>query len=313
MNLGSATSPKAAKLHLPMTLGMQPSHKAPTNYYIDCLILSSKGVADGALIWNIATSANRDELIDPIISHALKDSIQQHGPLDSPSDFMLRLKEILEYYEKESVQMRLKDLKNLQQTHETNLEELRLAMKDKDAKLKQCHDAYNQGEKLRAIQKETEIVLHKQLLEAQQEIASLRLRLQPPEEFKQTDIVAYLKDLNHNIEDICRVVSTHLTEKYVQAIFKEGVAVTTLDARNLPGLKLLLGHVDGKSSLIKSSEGTGMAVTDFFDYSIRALLCTFFVTKIFQPFHPAIESSQSSALLVAYKKIQQQGDVVTHL
>ncbi|QRV92569.1 AIG1 domain-containing protein [Ceratobasidium sp. AG-Ba] len=147
---------------------------------------------------------------------------------------------------------------------------------------------------------------HQQLQQTQSEYASLRSQLQLQENIEQSDIVQALKDLNRDIEDVGRVISAHLVDNFVEKIFSKDIGdVTALDARHLPEVKILLGHVEGESSLVVSSTGVGMPVEDFFDYAIRSMLCGHLWSTIFRPFHPGIDASQNNMIASMYEDIQK--------
>ncbi|KAG9091992.1 hypothetical protein FRC06_000298 [Ceratobasidium sp. 370] len=72
-------------------------------------------------------------------------------------------------------------------------------------------------------------------------------------------------------------------------------------------LKALLGHLDGRSSLVVSwNHKVAMPVKDFLDYATRSLLCKHLCERIFTPFHPAINSSLNEAISAMYHDIQQR-------
>ncbi|KAH7336841.1 hypothetical protein B0J17DRAFT_445203 [Rhizoctonia solani] len=109
------------------------------------------------------------------------------------------------------------------------------------------------------------------------------------------------------IAEIGRSVSAYVTSDYVLAAFgKDPSNVTTLDALDLPAMKTSLGHIDGRSPLMLSSDDRGMRIKRFFEYSIRNLLCRYLVKSVFEPFHPRIGPSLSQSLLATYGKLQKQ-------
>ncbi|QRW06691.1 AIG1 domain-containing protein [Ceratobasidium sp. AG-Ba] len=146
---------------------------------------------------------------------------------------------------------------------------------------------------------------HQQLQQTQSEYASLRSQLQLQENIEQSDIVQALKDLNRDIEDVGRLISAHLVDSFVEKIFGKDLGdVTALDARQLQELKALVGHVEGESSLVASSDLVGMPVEDFLDYAIRSILCRHLWGRIFCPFHPGIDASQNTMIASMYEDIQ---------
>ncbi|KAL5632454.1 hypothetical protein ACGC1H_005423 [Rhizoctonia solani] len=191
--------------------------------------------------------------------------------------------------------------------YQLKLEELQSTLAIKESQVVQLKDAYDQIKHLHANQKDVEATLHQRLQQIQREYASLRSELQLQENFEQGEIVQELEDLNRQIDDISRSISAYLTDNYVRAAFeKEPSEVTALNARNRLGLFKLLGCDKGECSLISSVEGEGLDIESFFDFTIRDMLCTLLVTAIFRPFHPAIDSEQSDALLRAYDDIQKR-------
>ncbi|KAH7336824.1 hypothetical protein B0J17DRAFT_444611 [Rhizoctonia solani] len=198
-------------------------------------------------------------------------------------------------------------LRNYQQ----KLEELQSTLDTKDREVVQYREAYDQIMHLHANQQDAEAALRQQLQQVQREYASLRSELQLQENFEQSEIVQELEDLNRLIDDISRSISTYLTDNHVRTTFqKEPAEVTALDARNLIDLFKLLGYHEGKCSLVSSEKGEGLDIENFLDFTIRDMLCTLLVSAIFQPFHPAIDSEQSDALLRTYEDIQKRGKVV---
>ncbi|QRV77749.1 50S ribosome-binding GTPase [Ceratobasidium sp. AG-Ba] len=197
-----------------------------------------------------------------------------------------------------SLQKRESQAKEMQSLQET--------LKSKESKLLEYSQAYKHiKQNLAATQAETS-GLHKQLQQTQGEYASLRSQLQLQENIEQSDIVRSLKDLNREIDEIGHLISEYLFDKHVQIVFagKEPSDVTSLNARHLPELKKLLGHVDSQSSLVASSDETGLPIEDFLDYGIRALLCKYLFRRIFDPFHPAVDASHNSIMTSMYDDIK---------
>jgi hypothetical protein len=83
--------------------------------------------------------------------------------------------------------------------------------------------------------------------------------------------------------------------------------VIAMYARHLPELKALLGHVEGKSSLVASPSGKGIGVEDLFDYLIRFSLCKLLRNIVFDPFHPQAELPQNDFVAAMYHDVQQRG------
>ncbi|EUC54020.1 AIG1 domain protein, partial [Rhizoctonia solani AG-3 Rhs1AP] len=219
------------------------------------------------------------------------------------------MEDILGCYEQDALQSRLTIKENrLRESFDAQIQALNSELDEKKVRLKQYNVTHQQNEGRRTIQDETIQTLNRKLIKSDQEYSSLRSQLQIQENFEQSEIVQELKDLNRRIDDIGRSLSAYLTDKYVFATFgKDFGDTTTQDARNLPQLKLLLGHTDDKPSLIASTRGEGMDVESFLDFSIRSLLCTLLHAEIFWPFHPSIPSDQSKWLSDIYQDIKARG------
>ncbi|GAB1520871.1 hypothetical protein RhiTH_003960 [Rhizoctonia solani] len=156
-------------------------------------------------------------------------------------------------------------------------------------------------------QRESEIKLRQQLQQSQLEYSSLRSQLQLQENVEQSQVVQALKDINRMIDDFGRSVSAYLTDGYVQRIFgKDPAQVTSLHSRDMPTLRTLFPHREGRSSLIASSTKRGVQIEGFLDYSIRHFLCRFLCLQIFLPFHPGIDPSLSKLLLTSYDNIRKR-------
>ncbi|KAJ1303484.1 hypothetical protein OPQ81_011671 [Rhizoctonia solani] len=191
--------------------------------------------------------------------------------------------------------------------YQQKLEELHSTLDTKEAQVVKYRDAYNQIKNLHASQQDAEATLRQQLRRLQHDYTSLRSELQLQENFEQSEIVQELEDLNRQIDDISRTISAYLTDNYVHVAFgKNSADVNALEARNLTELIKLLEHKEGKCSLVSSANGEGLDIESFFDFTIRNMLCTLLVTAIFEPFHPAIDSDQSDALLSAYEDIRKR-------
>ncbi|KAG9103544.1 hypothetical protein FRC06_010029 [Ceratobasidium sp. 370] len=196
------------------------------------------------------------------------------------------------------------------QLHEGHAEELRSlqeTLKRTESQLADCSRAYKQTKRQLATSQEESVRLRQQLQRIQGEYGSLRSQLQLQENTEQSSIVQTLKDLNREVDDIGRLVSEYLSDNYVQKVFgKEPSVVTALDAHHLPELKTLLGHINGRPSLVAASNDVGMPVEDFLDYAIRTLFCKHLCGRIFSPFHPAVDSSKNDVVAAMYDDVQQR-------
>ncbi|KAH7336826.1 hypothetical protein B0J17DRAFT_444685 [Rhizoctonia solani] len=258
----------------------------------------------------------RNGFQDVLRSYSSKRSITlpiQSFSRTSRPDFVSRMEDILGCYERDALQSRLTaQEKRLEDSFDVQAQRLNSELEDKNIQLVHYRTTHEQDEGNRNAQDEAIKALNQKLLQSYQEYSSLRSQLQLQENFEQNEVVQELRDLNRRIEDIGRSFSAYLTDKYVLATFGKNFDETTaLDARNLPELKLLLGHVDGNPSLIASIQGKGMDVEGFLDFSIRSLLCTLLYGRIFWPFHPAIPVNQSHLMHNTYKDIRQRGQL-TH-
>lgn len=154
-----------------------------------------------------------------------------------------------------------------------------------------------------------ETSLRHQLELTQAEYASLRSHLQLQENIEQGDITRTLKSLNREIENIGRSFSAFLVDVYaVRLSGRQSTDITTLHACHLPELKDFLGHREGSSSLVASSQGQGLSIEDFFDYTIRSTLCRYLYERVFCPFHPGGEGSESIDLGTMYSGIRRRGN-----
>ncbi|KAG8738395.1 hypothetical protein FRC10_006941 [Ceratobasidium sp. 414] len=177
-----------------------------------------------------------------------------------------------------------------------------VALKEKEAKVLELTNAHKRIEQLRESDGKGERELHENPQQAENNVT---LRSQLQENIEKQGIIQTLKDLNRDIDDLGRSISAYLVDNYVQKTPGEiEPNLTALDAHNLPELKALLGHVDGTSSLVASSNGVGMPVEDFLDYAIRSLLCKHLSEGIFNPFHPAADSSQNGVVAAMYDNNQ---------
>ncbi|CCO35950.1 hypothetical protein BN14_10071 [Rhizoctonia solani AG-1 IB] len=173
-----------------------------------------------------------------------------------------------------------------------------------DAQEQQLREFY---EKELAIQREAETRARQHLQQSQLEYSTLRSQLQLQENIEQSEVVQALNDLNRIIDDIGRSISAYLVDDHVSRIFRKHPAdITALNAVDLIALKSLIGHIENSSSLIVSSNGRGLQIECFFDYTIRDMICRFLEKAIFAPFHPAIGSALNKALRTTYEKLQKQ-------
>ncbi|KAG8738394.1 hypothetical protein FRC10_006940 [Ceratobasidium sp. 414] len=188
------------------------------------------------------------------------------------------------------------------------LRSVEVALKEKEAKVLELTNAHKRIEQLRESNGKEKRELRERLQQAENNYTSLRSQFQLQENIEKRDIVQTLKDLNRDTDDLGRSISAYLVDNYVQKRLG-GVErnVTALDACHLPELEVLLGHVDGTSSLVASSNGAGMPVEDFLDYAIRSLLCKHLSEGIFDPFHPAADSSQNGVVAAMYDNVRRQG------
>lgn len=215
----------------------------------------------------------------------------------------------LGYCEADSMKLHLKRQQELvDQKYRPKLEKLQKQLNDAELNLKSYHSAYKQIEdELRRRQDDVDN-LRVKLKQTQLEYSSLRSQLQLQENTEQSEVVQSLKDLNRTIDDIGRSLSEYLFDKYVTDAFeKDSSEVTSLDARNIEGLRALFGHVEGKTSLVSSSTGAGVMVEDFFDYGVRSLLCAFLCRQVFNTFHPAVDAPSNSLVGEMYQDIQRRG------
>ncbi|KAF8713399.1 50S ribosome-binding GTPase, partial [Rhizoctonia solani] len=221
------------------------------------------------------------ELLESYVSQTpIMLPIQSGNSRDSCSAFTARVERILGYYEQESMKSLLRNQeRELQEIYQANL----------------------------ARQRESELQLRMRLKESELEYSSLRSQLQLQENMEQSEIVQSLDDLNRMIDDVGRSISAYLTDTYVStALSKDPSSATSLDSVDLPKLKELLEHSDGKPSLVMSLDGRGMQIESFFDFSIRLIICRHLLTSIFRPFHPAIRSNLSRVLHETSENIRKQ-------
>ncbi|KAG9074565.1 hypothetical protein FS749_013850, partial [Ceratobasidium sp. UAMH 11750] len=140
--------------------------------------------------------------------------------------------------------------------------------------------------------------------QTQSEYVSLRSELQLNDNTEQSKIVQSLKDLNRCIENFGRSVAEHIVDNYVSPYTDDE---TTLKASNLPGIKAQFCHQEGRPSLVVSSTGRGMPTEDFFDLSIRFILCKRLHEHIFLPFHPTLAGdSRNEFMNDLYQEVRRQ-------
>ncbi|EUC57404.1 AIG1 domain protein, putative, partial [Rhizoctonia solani AG-3 Rhs1AP] len=156
--------------------------------------------------------------------------------------------------------------------------------------------------------------LQRQLQQVQKEHASLQSQAQTQCTYDWKEINGNLDDINTLLKVVGQSISDRLSDRYISATLgKKPEDVTTLDAHDMPQLISWLGydaHTAGRASLISSSDGsTGLEAETFFDFAIRAQLCTRLLSNIFLPFHPLLEPTANDWLLDMYEKIKQQGIV----
>ncbi|GAB1520866.1 hypothetical protein RhiTH_003955 [Rhizoctonia solani] len=189
----------------------------------------------------------------------------------------------------------------------TTLEHARRLLAETQEKAERYQAGYRQLEVQIGGEQKRSQDLARKLQDTQAEYSSLRSQLQLQENTEQSEIVLGLKDINRAIEDIGRAFSAHFTDRHANAAFnKDPLEVTTLDARDLTALQVAFGHMEGEPSFIKSSDGAGMMVEDFFDYGIRHLLCSFLWQRIFTPFHPRLNDPFDQLLTGIYQNIQRR-------
>ncbi|KAG8737714.1 hypothetical protein FRC10_007913 [Ceratobasidium sp. 414] len=196
------------------------------------------------------------------------------------------------------------------QPHEgyaAQLHSLQETLKKTESQLSEHSRAYKQTKRQLATSQEESAGLRQQLQRIQSEYGSLRSQLQLQENTEQSSIVQTLKDLNREVDDVGRLISEYLFDNYVQKVFGKGPSVVTaLGAHHLPELKALLGHVDGRSSLVAASNDVGMPAEDFLDYATRTLLCKHLCGRVFSPFHPAADPSKNGVVAAMYDDVQRR-------
>lgn len=235
----------------------------------------------------------------PILLHIQNEAIR------SPQlNIAARIQQKLGYYEEGLIQQQ-------SASYRTKIQSLVSMLRERDSQLSEAAYDYEQIEQQLSYSQEETSIVRQKLDQIQKEYASLRSQLQLHENVEQGEIVQNLKDLNRSVDDFSRLTSAYIVDTYVEAVFgKDPSEITTLDARHLPELKSLFGHMEGESSLVMSSVGEGMLIEDFLDYGIRSLLCGQLSNRIFEPFHPGTEPSQNEVLSLIYADLQRRGKYV---
>ncbi|KAG9103542.1 hypothetical protein FRC06_010027, partial [Ceratobasidium sp. 370] len=272
-----------------MVVPEKPITQAPTSAAQGLFRASYFRAAEAKGAQFIASPLRKGNIDSILASHASHDPILlriQEEYIQNPRAALgKQIKAQLGYHEGSSCEKTIQSL-------ETKLEE-------KDYEISELSRAHKQVE-------QQALALSQQLQQTQKEYVSLRSQLQLHENIEQGDIVQTLKDLNRSIDDLSRSISQYMVDTYSAGVFgKETSNVTTLDARHLPDLKALLGHVEGRSSLVVSSDGRGMPIEDFLDYATRSLLCKHLCRKIFDRFHPAIDRALDDALAAMSDEVER--------
>ncbi|KAF8594086.1 hypothetical protein BDV93DRAFT_516062 [Ceratobasidium sp. AG-I] len=243
---------------------------------------------------------------EPVVLRIQQDSLQ--APQILQVNILASVEARLGYCEHGSVRAQLQQQEKRYKTHyENKIAGLQALLHEAQSSVSQYADALKQTEQQLKGHRDEIVAVRCQLQQTQSEYASLRSQLQLQENIEQSEIVQGLKDLNRDIDDIGRSISEHLVDNHGQATFdKDPADLTTQDARHLHDLKMMLGHMDGHSSLISCASGIDMAAEDFFDYSIRSLLCLYLCEQVFSPFHPGVDPSQSNFINAMYADVQQR-------
>ncbi|KAG8739173.1 hypothetical protein FRC10_006064 [Ceratobasidium sp. 414] len=240
--------------------------------------------------------------------------IQQPGIYRSPADLRDQIEDYLGYYEEDSLRKRVEEqVQGRSAPYKSKIHSLEEMLKDSQAKVSHLSESQQQPQQQSEPGGEDGATLRQKLEEALNENVSLRSQLQQLDSvklqdiIKQDDVVQTLTDLNRQIEEFSRTISAYLVDKYVQKLLgRDPGDVTALHARHLAELAALFGHVEGNSSLMSSSVGAGMPVEDFLDYAIRSLLCKHICRRVFDPFHPGVDLSQSDAISRVYDSIRRR-------
>ncbi|QRV77750.1 50S ribosome-binding GTPase [Ceratobasidium sp. AG-Ba] len=233
--------------------------------------------------------------------------IQQADIRRSPAELQNQIEEHLGYYEKESMQRILEaEVQTRLASYTDQVRSLEAALKESQEQTARLAEA-QQVEQKPELNHEDDTVLRQQLEESQHENLSLRSQLQLEDSVKQEDMIQSLGELNRKIEQLSRATSAYLVDKYVQKVMGRNPGdVTALHGRHLPELASIFGHVEGSSSLMSSSSGDGMPIEDFLDYAIRSMLCKHICKRIFDPFHPGVDLSQSDVMSRIYTNMRKR-------
>ncbi|QRV92573.1 50S ribosome-binding GTPase [Ceratobasidium sp. AG-Ba] len=234
--------------------------------------------------------------------------IQQADIRRSPAELQNQIEEHLGYYEKESMQRILEaEVQTRLSSYKDQVRLLEAALKESQEQAARLTEAQQQAEQKPESNREDDTVLRQQLEESQHENLSLRSQLQLEDSVKQEDMIQSLGELNRKIEQLSRATSAYLVDKYVQKVMGRNPGdVTALHGRHLPELASIFGHVEGSSSLMSSSTGDGMPIEDFLDYAIRSMLCKHICKRIFDPFHPGVDLSQSDVMSRIYTNMRKR-------
>ncbi|CUA77230.1 hypothetical protein RSOLAG22IIIB_06585 [Rhizoctonia solani] len=154
---------------------------------------------------------------------------------------------------------------------------------------------------------ETELkTLRSQLEQTELEYASLHSELQLNDNTEQSKIVQLLGELNRMIDAFGRSVAAYMVDNHKDNCFGEGDP-TTLNAPNLGGLQERFGHQEGKASLVTSSQGMGLPIEDFIDFSLRSSIFRKLYHSLFVPFHPTlVGNAESGFMTTLYEKVRRQ-------
>ncbi|CAE6433914.1 unnamed protein product [Rhizoctonia solani] len=151
------------------------------------------------------------------------------------------------------------------------------------------------------------------LRQTEREYASLRSQVQLQNSYEQGEIIQDLNKINDMIERLGQNVSEYLVDTYVQrALNKRPQEATVSDAHDFSHFKAWLqGHREQMCLLpdLGTSGGDAgghMNVDNFLEFFVRARLCNILSEKMFKPFHPFIETTESSELDGYYIDIRKQ-------
>ncbi|CAE6473525.1 hypothetical protein ACGC1H_005434 [Rhizoctonia solani] len=150
--------------------------------------------------------------------------------------------------------------------------------------------------------------LRSQLEQTELEYASLHSEIQLNDNTEQSKIVQSLGELNRVVDAFGRSVAAYMVDNYKALVDRFGRGdSTTLDASNLAGLQDHFGHQAGKSSLVTSSQGSGLPIEDFIDFALRSTIFQKLYKNVFMPFHPTIVGGVESGFMASlYEKVRRQ-------